>query len=129
MNFFLVVSGVILGPTAVGGLRASQNMVGLINVFFLSMENIVPSKASLLYAKYGAKSMVHYLRNVFFKGVIVVGILVILFVSLDEFLMKFFYGEEYIEFTFLIFWFGLINPVEKCFREGEIPNVFEVFGI
>lgn len=45
-NAFILVSGVLLGPFAIGVLRIAQSILGVMNVFFLFLENRVPIEAA-----------------------------------------------------------------------------------
>ena len=42
-NFFLIAAGSILGPLAVGAMKAAQNIIGVTHILFQAMENFVPS--------------------------------------------------------------------------------------
>ncbi|MDG1333249.1 MAG: hypothetical protein P8P74_13020 [Crocinitomicaceae bacterium] len=45
-NAFVLVSGVLLGPASIGVLRIAQSILGVINVFFLFLENSIPIQAA-----------------------------------------------------------------------------------
>lgn len=63
-NYFLIASGAILGPIAVGSIRAAQNLLGVTHIFFQGLENIVPVRASQYYKKDGLPAMKKYLGQV-----------------------------------------------------------------
>lgn len=45
-NAFVLLSGMLLGPSAIGVLRIAQSILGVVNVFFLFLENRVPIQAA-----------------------------------------------------------------------------------
>jgi O-antigen/teichoic acid export membrane protein len=52
-NFFLIVSGLLLGPAVTGILRAGQTLLGTLHVFFQAADNIVPPRAARLHHERG----------------------------------------------------------------------------
>ena len=41
-NLFIIMAGTLLGPWAVGVIRIMQNTMGLFNVLFIFLENVLP---------------------------------------------------------------------------------------
>lgn len=41
-NLFIIMAGTPLGPWAVGVIRIMQNTMGLFNVLFIFLENVLP---------------------------------------------------------------------------------------
>lgn len=108
MNFFLMVSGYILGPIAVGALRSAQNIVGLINIIFMAMENFVPSKASSVFSSGGKEALVEYLKHVAISGTVITVFIALVFGVFSDFWMELLYGSEFAKYAFLVQWLGLI---------------------
>lgn len=67
-NIFLVAAGALLGTSAVGALKAVQNIMGLTHILFLGMGNIVPITAARRYRDGGRAALKGYLLKVAFAG-------------------------------------------------------------
>lgn len=63
-NYFLIAAGSLLGPAAVGGIRAAQNLLGVTHIMFQGLENVVPGEASRKFRESGASGLRRYLRKV-----------------------------------------------------------------
>lgn len=50
-NAFAVAAGAVLGPAAVGAIKAGQTVMGVLHVLLLGIENVVPVRAAVLAAK------------------------------------------------------------------------------
>ena len=90
-NIFILFSGVLIGPVAIGALRIAQNLFGLLNIFFLFLENTVPIRAANILHVKGAQKFRGYMMNESRKYFFVlVGILVLLCAFHDPILRLFF---------------------------------------
>ena len=67
-NFIIVASGVILGPVAVGALKASQTLIGVTHVFFQAAENVLPSYAARIYDRGGQQALRAFVRRLMLVG-------------------------------------------------------------
>ena len=64
-NLFIVAAGAMLGASAVGALRAAQNLMGVTHILFMGLENVVPIQAARHFHDGGKKALVEYLnRNI-----------------------------------------------------------------
>jgi O-antigen/teichoic acid export membrane protein len=100
----LVLSGLILGSQALGGLRAAQNIAGPFNILFQGMENFVPIKASQKYAQSQLKGLSHFLSKVSLFGGILLAIPCVVISIFSNRLMVLAYGSEYTEYSALVVW-------------------------
>ncbi|WP_088888911.1 oligosaccharide flippase family protein [Leptolyngbya ohadii] len=113
----LVLSGLILGPQALGGLRAAQNITGPFNILFQGMENFVPIKASQRYAQSQLRGLSQFLFNFSLLGGIAIIIPCILISIFSRNLMVLAYGSEYLEYSYLVIWQLVISLlVFLCFQ-------------
>ncbi len=108
MNFFLIITGIVLGPISVGAIKSAQNIVGLINIIFLAMENFVPNAATRALVVGGKDGLVKYINNVMMIGLIATLSLSVFFGLSAEYWMEIFYGIEFVEFSYLVQWFSII---------------------
>ncbi len=63
-NAFAVAAGIVLGPVAVGAIKAGQTVMGILHVFLLVVENVVPARAALLAAHEAWTDLRVYLSRV-----------------------------------------------------------------
>lgn len=102
VHYFIVVAGSLLGPVAVGALKAAQNIVGILNILFQALENIVPVAASRCFKKSGATALKRYLVKVSVFGgsaTLAMAIGVSLF---PEELLTFVFGEQYRSYGYIL---------------------------
>jgi O-antigen/teichoic acid export membrane protein len=66
-NLFLIAAPVYYGAAAAGVLRASQNLTGVANVWFLGLDNIVPVETARRLHNGGVHSMLAYTRSILLK--------------------------------------------------------------
>ena len=107
-NLFLVAAGSILGTTAVGAIKASQNIMGISHILFQGMENIVPVKTSLHFTKSGIKGLIIYLKKVLIWGGLATAIIALTASIFPEFWLTLFYGSQYQKFGFILQWYAVI---------------------
>lgn len=67
-NYFLLATRALLGPGALGALKAAQTVLGVLHVFFLAMENVVPVRAARLLVTEGLGSMTRYIERLTWIG-------------------------------------------------------------
>jgi len=101
-NILIISAGGIIGLSAVGILRVLQNIMGALHILFLTMENVIPVKASILLNNHGKQHMFNYFKKVFVVAGIVYGIILLVLKVSGEFLLSFLYGESYLEYSGLL---------------------------
>lgn len=111
-NYFIITAGIILGPISVGILRAAGNVIGITNIIFLGLENIIPSTASKTFRESGISSLYVYLVKVLiYGGLFMIG--VVSFLSIfSESLISILYGNEYSSSGYILIWYCLITLVQ-----------------
>lgn len=60
-NAFVLVSGILLGPASIGVLRIAQSILGVVNVFFLFLENRIPIEAARILHNTGSVGFTNYM--------------------------------------------------------------------
>ena len=109
----MLIGAAVLGAEAAGSIRATQNVVGPVNVAYQAMENIVPIKAGEEMRRGGIQRLAKFLLRFGGQGFVVLSLsfLVIGFFSRD--FLSFFYGHEVAVYGgvldlqlvyFLLFW-------------------------
>lgn len=66
-NLFILSAPIYYGAAAAGVLKASQNLMGVANIWFLGLDNIVPSETARRLHNDGVSAMLRYTRSVIFK--------------------------------------------------------------
>jgi O-antigen/teichoic acid export membrane protein len=100
-NLFVVASGLYLGAAALGALRLSQSLLGVLNVLLQSFENyVLPQSARKM--NIDMNMGVSYLKEMNKKlAFVFIPVLALLFVMASPILMLT-GGTEYIEYTYVL---------------------------
>lgn len=107
-NVLLISAGGILGVAAVGIIRVLQNIMGVLHVLFLTLENVVPVKASFLLVKHSKKHMFTYLKKVTLITGIVYGLLLLTLKLSGKWILGTLYGAQYEQYNYLLDAFILV---------------------
>lgn len=107
-NSFIVAAGTILGTTAVGALKASQNVVGITHIILQGLNSIVPSQASKHLVSSGKFQMETYLKKTFLYGSALAVIILVPIGLFPKFFLRIFYGSNFVEYGWVIQWYVII---------------------
>lgn len=129
-NLFLVVAGNMLGPIAVGAVRAAQNIIGITHIIFQAMENFVPGRAAKAYLVEGAPGLMGYVKKVAWLGGAVIAIIAFTVSIFANFFLSILYGDGYSGCAYILRWFGpvyvsgfLILPLAAGLRALEKTRI------
>jgi O-antigen/teichoic acid export membrane protein len=100
----LYTSGALLSAAAVGNITAALNIVGVANVLFLALENIVPTRAAELVSAGGRGVMNNYLRKVTMLGTLATLTIGLIASVWSETWLGLFYGSAYRGMGWLLPW-------------------------
>lgn len=101
-NLFIITTGAILGPVAVGVTRMAQNIVGITHVLFLAMENIIPVRASNHQKEGGNGEMFRYLWKFSLQmGAVTITLLTLLAIFSKQIILLF-YGAEFVMYQHIL---------------------------
>ena len=110
-QLYIVMTGALLGPAAVGAVRATQNLVAACHILKLGLENVVPIKASEHFQTGRIPLLVKYLKQVsLFSGSAVVLFLIVVAIA-PKFWLHLIYGQMYGEYSYLVLWWAMIYLV------------------
>jgi len=107
-NLFIVIAAGLLGPLAIGAIRIIQNIVGVLHVLFLAMENIVPLQASHILKKQGNAGVINYILKISKQALIPAILFIITIILFNKEILKFLYGQEYVQFHQLLTAFSIL---------------------
>lgn len=108
-NLFIIAAGALLGASAVGALKAAQNLMGITHILFMGLENIVPIRAARLLHEAGRTALTDYLKKVTWTGGAVTLIVALIMAISPEFWLKLVFGTEYLGYGYLLQWYAIIN--------------------
>jgi len=107
-NLYIMLAGMLLGTTAVGAVRATQNLVGACHIIQLGLENIVPVRAAS-HLRDGQKAALRaYLKRFAIYGGLAIGAVVLVAAAAPEFWMSTLYGDEYRGYGYLVQWWAVL---------------------
>lgn len=90
----MLIGAAMLGAEAAGSIRATQNVVGPVNVAYQAMENIVPIKAGEEMRRGGIRRAARFLYRFGLQGLIVLTALFVIIGLFSREFLDFFYGHE-----------------------------------
>lgn len=109
----MLIGAAVLGAEAAGSIRATQNVVGPVNVAYQAMENIVPIKAGEEMRRGGIQRVAKFLFRFGAQGFIVLSLFFLVIGYFSREFLSFFYGHEVAVYGgvldlqlvyFLLFW-------------------------
>lgn len=109
----MLIGAAVLGAEAAGSVRATQNVVGPVNVAYQAMENLVPLKAGEEMRRGGIRQVAKFLFRFGVQGFIVLSLLFLCIGLFSRSFLSFFYGHEVAVYGgvldlqlvyFLLFW-------------------------
>ncbi|MEW5704133.1 MAG: lipopolysaccharide biosynthesis protein [Pseudomonadota bacterium] len=110
-NLFIIAAGALLGTTAVGAIRAAQNLMGITHILFQGLENIVPTRAARHFHVGGKKALFDYLRRVTLLGSGAMAIVAVIAAIAPDYWLALVYGDDYVGYGYLLQWWAAIYPL------------------
>jgi O-antigen/teichoic acid export membrane protein len=104
----VAVTGLLLGPAAVGALRGCQNLAGAGGALLQALQNVIPLQAAQTYAIDGAQALNRFLIRTGLLVSAVVGIFVVCLSAAPELWLHLAYGQKYAGFGYLLIWCSAI---------------------
>ena len=100
---YMIGAGIV-GTTAVGGVRATQGLIGPINILFQAMENLVPIKAARKYSTENMPGLMRFMRRTTLLGTLMLVPILLLLCFFAHPLIHTLYGDQYLAFVSLVYW-------------------------
>lgn len=101
-NLMIIISGAMLGTTAVGALRATSHLMGLAQILALGLNNAVQPQASRTLQQEGHFGLHRYLLHMGGLGTIAITLLLIVACAAPTFWIGLLYGDEFEAYSRLI---------------------------
>ncbi len=125
-QLFIVVAGAMLGAGAVGALRATRNLMGVVNIMFLGLGNVMPIRAARHFQSGGPRALKAYVLRMTILGELAIGAVAAVMFAAPEFWLSLAFGEEFAGYGNLLRWwavaymvFFLHQPVISALRAIE----------
>lgn len=107
-NLFMIAAPAYYGAAAAGALKGSQNLLGVANIWFLGLDNIVPAETARRLRDGGVHSMLTYIRSIMVKW----GGLTLLFAAVlaaaSGFWLRLAYGPEMVQYSNILRLYALL---------------------
>jgi len=105
-NLMIIIAGALLGVTAVGALRATQQLMGLAQIFSMAFNNAIQPQASRVLHDTGAKGLHRYILRSLTMGTGITIILILIACVAPTFWLDLVYGEKYVSYHALVWWWA-----------------------
>jgi len=106
-QMFLIATGLLLGTAAVGALRASQNLLGLAQILFFGLQNMIPIRAGRHFREGGVRALVRYIKRVAGALELATATIVLTFAVVPEFWLHLFFGSQFTGIGHLVRWYAV----------------------
>jgi O-antigen/teichoic acid export membrane protein len=113
-NIYYLVTGGLVGASAVGVLKSAQNIMAVAHVFFFGLQNVLPVRASEAYAKGGAVQLSKFLGKVSFLIVIPTCVIAMAVCVSPNRLMELLYGPDFREYGWVLVGYAFIYVLAAC---------------
>ena len=101
-NYIILFAASILGPVAIGAIKVAQNLMGVLNVLFQAMENIVPVRSAEAFHKGGISALGDYMQKTTMQFLAPVAFVLLLVGIFHHQMISAIYGEEYLPYSFVL---------------------------
>ena len=106
-NAYVMVSGALLGAATVGGIQASQNIVGVTHLLIQGLENVVPAESARRLGTRGPAAVSAYLRQVAVKGALATALIACSFALFPQFWLTLLFGDAFRPYANLVRWWAV----------------------
>jgi O-antigen/teichoic acid export membrane protein len=101
-NYIILFAASVLGPAAIGAIRVSQNLMGVLNVLFQAMENIIPARSAEALHQGGLAGLGNYMQRITLQLTLPVVLFLGSIAIFHRQIMTVVYGVEYLPYSFIL---------------------------
>lgn len=103
-NFYWIVAGGIIGPIAVGGVKAAHNIMAITHILFQAMENFAPSRVAMELSIGGIQAMKAYIRRLTIAGTLATAAIALIVFIIPDLFLSLIYGPAFAEYAYILRW-------------------------
>lgn len=125
-NIFVLIAGYYMSEVAVGAIAVVRNLFGPTLVIFSAYDNIVSVKSASKYNEEGRSGLIRYIVEASWIVAVIVIVMTIALGIFSEPLISLLFGDEYLEYGYLVDWFVVthivlffIRPLNAFFKAIE----------
>jgi O-antigen/teichoic acid export membrane protein len=107
-NLFFIAAPIYYGAAAAGVLKASQNLMGVANIWFQGLDNIVPVETARHLHEGGIRSMLAYTRSILLKWGGLTLLFAVVMASAPGFWLCLFYGPAMVQYGYILRLYALL---------------------
>lgn len=107
-NLFVIAAPIYYGAAAAGVLKASQNMMGVTNVWFQGLDNVVPVETARHLREGGVHSMLAYTRSILLKWGGLTLLFALLMAAAPGFWLRLIYSPEMAQYGYILRLYALL---------------------
>ena len=101
-NFIFTAVGALLGLAEVGALRATQQLVFVVNVPLQGFSNIVPARAGAAYAKEGFVGLSQFVTSFVVRYMAAIALVLLAIAFSSSWLLAVLFGADYADYGFVV---------------------------
>ena len=94
-NIFYLGAGAMIGTSAIGILKSTQNTMAITHILFQGLQSILPIRASRAYNKGGIRQLIKFVRNATLLLTSITGIVSVIVCIYADRIMELLYGPEF----------------------------------
>lgn len=117
-NLFVIAAPIYYGAAAAGVLKASQNLMGVTNIWYQGLDNVVPAESARRLNEAGVRSMLAYTKSILVKW----GMLTLLFATvisaIPGFWLRLMYGPAMAPYGYILRLYVLLTVL--AFLNGPL---------
>ena len=110
-NLFVIAAPIYYGAAAAGVLKASQNLMGVTNVWFQGLDNVVPVETARHLRDGGVPSMLAYTRSILLKWGGLTLLFALLMAAAPGFWLRLFYSPEMAQYGYILRLYALLYVI------------------
>jgi O-antigen/teichoic acid export membrane protein len=110
-NLFVIAAPVYYGAAAAGVLKASQNLMGAANVWFMGLDNVVPAETARRFRQGGVHSMLAYTWSILLRWGGITLLYAIVMAAAPDFWMRLFYGPQMVQYGYILRLYALLYVI------------------
>jgi O-antigen/teichoic acid export membrane protein len=110
-NLFFITAPVYYGAAAAGVLKASQNLMGAANVWFMGLDNVVPAETARRFRQGGVHTMLAYTRSILLRWGGITLLFAIVMAAAPGFWLRVIYGPEMVQYGYILRLYALIYVI------------------